>query len=160
LASVARFIAAGLGGGWMPFAPGTFGSLTAAIAAWLMLHAWGAAALWIGWSVLLPVACWSTYTVLSNEADTDPAWIVVDEWLGQWLTLMIALLVLPASGAVFICAFAAFRFFDILKPGPIRKLEHMGPAWWAIHADDLLAGVFAGLTLIAGGIFLDRLVQG
>lgn len=144
----------------MPFAPGTFGSLTAAIAAWLMLHAWGAAALWIGWAVLLPVACWSTYTVLPNEADTDPAWIVVDEWLGQWLTLMIALLLLPANWAVFVCAFAAFRFFDILKPGPIRKLEHVGPAWWAIHADDLLAGIFAGLTMIAGGIFLDRLVQG
>jgi len=160
LHSLARFVVTGLGSGLMPLAPGTSGSLAAAGLAWLMVHIWGIAALWLGLLFLLPVACWSTCIILPSEQEPDPGWIVVDEWLGQWLTLAIALFTLPASWPVFAGAFVTFRFFDILKPGPIRKLEHTGPAWWTIHADDLLAGVFAGLTMIAGGVVLDRLLQG
>jgi len=152
--STARFIAAGLGSGWVPVAPGTFGSLAALVAAWFMIHAWGTLSLWFGWFFLLPVACWSTYVVLYGEQESDPAWIVVDEWLGQWLTLMIAMLVLPVNPLVFVLAFAGFRFFDILKPGPIKMIEHAGPAWWSIHADDILAGIFAGLVLLAGNFIM------
>jgi len=157
--STARFLAAGLGSGWVPVAPGTFGSLAALVAAWFMVHAWGTVSLWFGWFVLLPVACWSTYVVLSGEQESDPAWIVVDEWLGQWLTLLIAFVVLPANPLVFVLAFAGFRFFDILKPGPIKVIEHTGPAWWSIHADDILAGIFAGLTLLAGN-FMASVISG
>jgi len=154
LLNVARFIAAGFGGGWIPLGPGTFGSLTALIPAWLLIHTWGVISLWLAWLFLLPVACWVTYVVLAKEKDMDPGWIVIDEWLGQWLTLLIIFSVLPTMPMMVILAFVAFRFFDILKPGPIKMIEHMGPDWWAIHADDLLAGIFAGLTLLAGNFLL------
>jgi len=157
--NTARFLAAGLGSGWAPIAPGTSGSLAALVAAWFMIHVWGVLALWFGWFVLLPVACWSTYVVLSGEQESDPAWIVVDEWLGQWLTLLIAFVMLPVNLLVFVLAFAGFRFFDILKPGPIKALEHAGPAWWSIHADDILAGIFAGLALLAGN-FMVSVISG
>ncbi len=121
-----------------------------------MIQAWGITAVWIAWLLLLPVACWSTLIVLPQEADTDPAWIVVDEWLGQWLSLIIALLILPVNGPTFVFAFLTFRFFDILKPWPIRKLEHTGPGWWAIHADDLLAGVYTGITMLALHMLVGR----
>jgi phosphatidylglycerophosphatase A len=45
-------------------------------------------------------------------------------------------------------AFLAFRLFDIFKPFPIRQLEHMGSPWWAIMADDLLAGVMGGAVIV------------
>jgi len=150
LLSIARFLAAGLGSGWIPVAPGTSGSLAALVTAWLMIQAWGVASLWLAWLFLLPVACWSTYMVLAREENMDPGWIVIDEWLGQWLTLLIAFFALPATPLVFILAFTGFRFFDILKPGLIKTVEHAGPDWWAIHGDDLLAGIFAGMTLLAG----------
>lgn len=152
--SLARFVAAGLGSGRVPLAPGTSGSLAALLAAWLIIQAWGVISLWLAWVLLLPVACWSTYVALSGEKETDPGWIVVDEWLGQWLTLLIVFVVLPVSLLVFALAFAGFRFFDILKPGPIRAIEHVGPDWWSIHADDLLAGILAGVTLLAGYFIL------
>jgi len=155
---VARFLAAGLGSGWIPVAPGTFGSLAALIPAWFMIQTWGMASLWLAWLLLLPVACWSTYVVLAREKDMDPGWIVIDEWLGQWLALLIAFFALPVTPLVFVLAFAGFRFFDILKPGPIKIVEHVGPDWWAIHGDDLLAGIFAGVTLLAGNQLLSMVL--
>lgn len=152
--SIARFIATGLGSGRVPIAPGTFGSLAALIPAWLIIHAWGVAGLCLAWLLLLPVACWSTYVLLADVAEADPAWIVIDEWLGQWLTLLLAFIALPVNMTVFALAFAGFRFFDILKPGPIRAIEHTGPDWWSIHADDLLAGIFAGMLLLTGYFIL------
>jgi len=74
--STARFIAAGLGSGWVPAAPGTSGSLAALVAAWFVIHAWGTLSLWFGWFFLLPVACWSTYIALAGEQESDPAWVV------------------------------------------------------------------------------------
>jgi len=156
---MARFLAAGMGSGWVPLAPGTSGSLAALVPAWLMIKAWGVASLWLAWLCLLPVACWATYVVLAGEEESDPAWVVIDEWLGQWLTLLIALVALPATPLVFVLAFTGFRFFDILKPGPIKVIEHAGPAWWSIHADDILAGIFAGLVLL-GGDFMVSVISG
>jgi len=154
LLNAARFVAAGFGSGWMPFAPGTFGSLAAGIVAWGVIQAWGVVFLWFAWFLLLFIACWSTWIALPEEQETDPQWVVIDEWLGQWLTLLIAFIALPINPMMFILAFAGFRFFDILKPGPIKIVEHVGPDWWAIHADDLLAGIFAGAMLLAGNYFL------
>ncbi len=151
---LARFVAAGLGSGRVPFAPGTSGSLAALFAAWLVIQTWGVISLWLAWVLLLPVACWSTYVVLRGEQETDPGWVVIDEWLGQWLTLLIACIAFHARPPVFLLAFAGFRVFDIFKPGPIREIEHIGPDWWSIHADDLLAGIFAGVTLLAGKLIL------
>ncbi len=152
--NLARFIAAGLGSGRVPFAPGTSGSLAALVVAWLIVQTWGVVLLWLAWVLLLPLACWSTYLALPEEKENDPGWVVIDEWLGQWLTLLIVFTVLPVSWFVFILAFAGFRFFDILKPGPIKAVEHAGPDWWSIHADDLLAGVFAGVALLTGNFLL------
>ncbi len=154
LLNMARFIAAGFGSGWLPVAPGTFGSLAALVVACLVIQTWGVAFLWFGWFLLLPVACWSTWVALPEDQETDPRWVVIDEWLGQWLTLLIAFVALPANPMVLTLAFAGFRFFDILKPGPIRAVEHAGPDWWSIHADDLLAGIFAGAVLLAGNFLL------
>jgi len=147
---LALLLAAGFGSGWLPKAPGTFGSLASLLPAWLLLDQFGFAALILALLLLLPLACWSTRVVLPLIKDKDPGWIVIDEWLGQWLTLLIVLPLLQTSWWSFALCFAAFRVFDIWKPGPVRRAEHLGPAWWSIHGDDLLAGLFAGLSLAGG----------
>ncbi len=121
--------------------------MSAALVAWLIFRHLGVGALGAAWLLLLPAACWSTHILLPAGNDKDPSWVVVDEWLGQWLSLLLSLQFLPLAFTTFLSAFVAFRFFDILKPWPIRRLEHVGPDWWAIHADDLAAGVYAAAAL-------------
>ncbi len=146
---LARWLASGFGSGYAPKAPGTAGSLASLPVAWLLLHWGGWAGLGMAWLALLLLACWSTWRLLPRLHDKDPSWVVIDEWLGQWLTLLLAT---PLSGAgftAFALAFAAFRLFDIVKPGPVGMAERLGPAWWSIHADDLAAGALGG-ALVAG----------
>ncbi len=151
---LARFIAAGFGSGWLPKAPGTFGSLAALLPAWWLVSVCGAYGLLGLWLLLLPLACWSTFVSLPGMQDKDPGWVVIDEWLGQWLTLLLTLPLLGTTWWSFAIAFAAFRLFDIWKPGWVGYAEHMGPAWWSIHADDLMAAVYAGLGVGAGYIIV------
>jgi len=149
-----RLIAAGFGSGWVPFAPGTSGSLAALVIGFMLVHGLGLWGILAALVILLPVACRACYIVLADGGDRDPAWIVVDEWLGQWLCLGIIALFLPLTPVLAIAAFAGFRFLDIVKPWPVSAAEHWGPDWWAIQADDLVAGAISGLIIVLAGIWL------
>jgi phosphatidylglycerophosphatase A len=87
--------------------------------------------------------------VLPTLAVDDPGWIVIDEWVGQWLALALIIMVYGVSVLNMALAFAAFRLFDVLKPFPIRQIEHLGPAWWSIMADDVMAGLMGGGLVLA-----------
>jgi phosphatidylglycerophosphatase A len=75
----------------------------------------------------------------------DPGIVVVDEVVGQWVTL-IALPFTPLTAGL---GFVLFRVMDIAKPWPARDLERV-PGGWGIMADDVAAGVYAHLALRAG----------
>jgi len=148
--TVSGWIAAGLGSGWLPKAPGTWGSLAALpLAVWLA-DALGAQAVLLGALLLTLIGCVVCAMVLPNLESEDPGWIVIDEWAGQWLTLGLIVLFFGLSVLNIVLAFAAFRIFDILKPFPIRQIEHIGPAWWSIMADDLAAGLLGGGLVLIG----------
>jgi len=148
--TVARFICSGLGSGWVPVAPGTAGSMAATFVGWGIWHYWGAIGLMISSILLTPLACWACYVILSHHSDDkDPGWIVVDEWLGQWVCLFCVAMVAELNVYWFAACFIAFRILDIAKPWPIGLVERVGPPWWSIQADDLLAGAISG-TVLAG----------
>ena len=73
--------------------------------------------------------------------------VVVDEVLGQWLTLLGAT---TLNWKTFLAAFLLFRLFDIWKPWPIRRFENL-PEGLGIVADDLAAGVYAAIVLLISG---------
>jgi phosphatidylglycerophosphatase A len=78
-------------------------------------------------------------------ADADPGWVVIDEIAGQ----MIALLTLHRIGFMGVAlAFALFRLFDVVKPGPVGWADRQGGAS-GIMADDVVAGGLAALVLLA-----------
>src|SRR4029453_14428568 len=79
----------------------------------------------------------------------DPRHVVIDEVAGQFLALIAIPHVLHGDWWPAILAFALFRLFDIVKPYPARKLESL-PGGLGIMADDLVAGVYAGLLLAVG----------
>ncbi|MDX8408576.1 MAG: phosphatidylglycerophosphatase A [Mariprofundales bacterium] len=144
-----EWVAAGFGSGWLPKAPGTWGSLAALLPGWWILHLGGEIGLLVAVLLVTLLGCGVCWRVLPQMEDQDPGWIVIDEWAGQWLAMAIVAPVVVSELEMLLAAFTAFRFFDILKPWPIRRLEHAGPAWWSIMADDLMAGLFAGVTVMA-----------
>ena len=139
------------GSGFSPKAPGTAGSLAAILVAWPLAQAgvdrWGF--LLLGIAALVP-AIWSAGIVARESGRKDPQIVVVDEVVGQWITLAGAPRINWRSMLI---AFALFRFFDILKPPPVRNLERI-PGGAGIVLDDAAAGVYASLVLFAAGWYL------
>ncbi len=128
--------------GYLPLAPGTWGSL-AATATWFIIIESTSTITFI--IVIIIIFTLGVYTSSITEgylAKKDPSIIVIDEWVGQW----IALLFLPKSLLWGLVAFALFRLFDIWKPYPIKTLDKI-PRGWGIMLDDVLAGVYALLVL-------------
>jgi phosphatidylglycerophosphatase A len=152
-----RLIASCFGLGWLPIAPGTWGSLPPVLAFSIMLHFGAPApaivAVMVAFVVAASVACVACVPAVEALAGkTDPGEVVVDEVAGQAVVFLIIPLLLPADLSMKQCCFVTglgfflFRVLDITKPWPIRKLEAL-PAGWGVLADDLLAGVFAALLL-------------
>jgi len=126
--------------GHFPKAPGTAGSLAAAVAApWLFLIM----PLW--WRVLALLAILAVGTWACGRAENilgrkDPGCVVLDELFGQWLTLLF----FPGLPLGFLLlAFILFRFFDILKPWPVRWAETAFPGGLGVMMDDGVAGLYA-----------------
>jgi len=150
--TIHHWLAAGLGSGWLPKAPGTWGSLASLLPAWLILQQGGAVSLLVASLLILLLGCWSCYVVLPTLKDKDPGWIVIDEWAGQWFCLGLLLLVFELTPLTVLLAFIGFRGFDILKPWPVSRIETVGPSWWSIMADDIAAGLMGAAVMITIGL--------
>jgi len=160
------------GSGMSPKAPGTMGSLAAAIVAYPMAlwaqsepfgqtdlffnvqsHYFGifmnlfflAAALIVFFAAIPFVK-----KAMKDTGTEDPGWIVIDEVCGIFMALaFVPLEFIIAQPWILAVAFGLFRFFDILKPLGIHKFEKF-PGAWGVMADDLLGGVYAGILIWAG----------
>jgi len=144
-----HWLAAGFGSGWLPKAPGTWGSLACLLPAWLILTWDGVTGLLLASVIVLIIGCYVCAIVLPTLADKDPGWIVIDEWAGQWLCLALLVPVTGDGPISFLIAFIAFRLFDIFKPWPVSLSERLGPPWWSIMADDVVAGLMGAAVVIA-----------
>ena len=149
----AFWFATWFGCGLFPKAPGTAGAIGALIVAWPLafFHHWPP--LWFG--ALAIVILWpsvaSATAVAVGTGNQDPQIVVIDEVVGQWITLAGATHLTPLS---FLYALILFRLFDIWKPPPIRSIEQL-PAGTGIVLDDAMAGVYGAIILyVAGQIHL------
>ncbi len=138
----AVFFASGCGVGWISRMPGTLGSLLAFPLAFLIEPA-GAWVYWLFVVAFVAVGIPLTGRAQARIGIADAPWIVWDEIAGQ----LIALAGTPPSLVLWPLGFILFRFFDILKPGPIRWIDRQGRGGVGIMADDLVAGVCAGLIV-------------
>ncbi len=154
-----KWLAAGFGSGWLPKAPGTWGSLAALLPAWFMLEHYDLTTLWLATALVTLIGfivCFFLLPQLVARGEShDPGWIVIDEWAGQWLCIVILLTVFPNSELTMLLplAFVLFRGFDIIKPFPIKTVESWGADWFSIMNDDLVAGLIGaavGLGILWG----------
>jgi phosphatidylglycerophosphatase A len=136
------------GAGYFPKGPGTAGSLAAVILAipflYLNLPVW---LLGVASFFLLYPAIAASDIVAREASRKDPQIVVIDEVLGQWLTLAGAQ---RLNWRSLLIGFVLFRIFDILKPSPVRQLERV-PGGAGIVLDDMMAGVYGALVLYAAG---------
>ncbi|MCV6824398.1 MULTISPECIES: phosphatidylglycerophosphatase A [Halocynthiibacter] len=153
-----KLIATFFGAGLLKPAPGTWGSLAALPAAYILHLIGGFPVLAVATIAVIFVGIWATKQETAGKADHDPGEIVIDEVAGMWIALW------PVSfGAGFaettmlalypgiIVAFLAFRAFDITKPGPVGWADRRNDAV-GVMLDDVIAGVFAALTVVAFGV--------
>lgn len=147
-----RLLTSCFGLGYLPIAPGTWGSIPVAAVFGLMCYQ-GVSAVTVSVVMGIIVLAGAIICILFGPeaieamGKKDPSEVVADEVAGQ----AVAFIGACASGAkavtiVTIAGFLLFRFFDILKPFPCRKLEKL-PKGFGILADDLMAGVYAAIVL-------------
>lgn len=135
-------IASAGGAGYVPFAPGTFGSLVG-LGLWGILPAspliHGAAVV-----TLLIAGSWAAGATERHLNKTDPGQVVIDEVMGMLVTLFLN----PVGWGGAWLGFLLFRIADVIKPFPANRLERL-PGGLGVMADDLMAGLYANLALRA-----------
>jgi phosphatidylglycerophosphatase A len=140
--SVALPLATVFGVGYVPLAPGTFGSAVG-LALWAVLpSSWSAQVLTI--AVLAVLGSWSGSVAERHFNRTDPSQVVLDEVLGMVITLFLN----PVGWPGAIAGFGLFRIADIIKPYPANRFEKL-PGGAGIMADDAMAAVYTNLVLRA-----------
>lgn len=133
--------------GYSPLAPGTMGSMAAALVFFIFppyLSAWSFS---LGLTVLFVVSVWSAQKMVeaarqSQAGKVDPQEVVIDEVMGMAVTLAFMPLSLRTIGI----GFLLFRIFDIIKPFPARRSEKL-PGGWGVVMDDVVAGIYANVGL-------------
>lgn len=148
-----NIIATGFGAGYFPYAPGTMGAILAMAIYIGLSFTLSYSSLFIVLLALIVVftvlGVWSG-TVSEKYWGEDPSRVVVDEMVGQWIVMT----AIPQSlGWKYILAsLILFRFFDIVKPLGVRKMEQLGGGL-GIMADDILAGIYGAMVLFTACYF-------
>ncbi len=158
-----RLLTSCFGLGWLPLAPGSWGSLPPAIAFSLACYLGGSDLLvfllMLAFFISGSIVClkFSSAAVVVTGKN-DPNEVVADEVAGQALTFLAMPFVMgeTLSGrqllVIVSLGYFLFRLFDTVKPWPSYRLEEL-PDGWGILADDLMAGVYAGLALVIAAKF-------
>ena len=133
-------ISTGLYTGLFPIVPGTIGTIPAWALGYFAFRE-NASMLAMATVVLTLISIWAAGAAEARFGH-DSKKIVIDEWAGMFVTLLFT----PPTLGWYCAAFAAFRFFDVLKLWPAAQAEQL-PRGWGVTADDIVAGLQAGVTV-------------
>jgi len=139
---VALLLSIWFGAGLFPGMPGTFGT-AAAIPLYLLVNFLHTRYQALFLLIIIIGAIWSSHRSQCILGTVDPHEIVIDEVAG----FLLSIIFLPFTLRNLIAGFFLFRFFDILKPPPIKMIEEKVKGGWGIVFDDLAAGVYTYLSL-------------
>lgn len=138
------FFVSFFGVGFLPYAPGTWGTLATLPFLYLLGHFQVPILFFLPFLIIMTIiSCFVTDIVQKKFEVKDPSWIVIDEVLGMAVTW---LFVASNHWTHLLLLFGLFRFFDIVKMGPVKFLDQKVKNGAGTILDDLLSGVFAGLT--------------
>lgn len=124
-------------------APGTVGTL-GALPLYLLVRGHGTLAVLATAAIVTAAGVWASNVVVRDSGEKDPQRVVIDEVAG----VLVALAAAPPTWGGVALAVGLFRLFDITKPFPARRAERL-PEGWGVVLDDLVAGVWAALAVLA-----------
>lgn len=130
--------------GYIPFAPGTFGSIPGLVLGAVLQRAAPGWALWAAVVVLTLIGIWAATAAEQHFGHKDPGPVVIDEVVGMMITMG----GLPLGPLGWFAAFVVFRACDVIKPFPARQMERL-PRGVGVMMDDVLAGVW-GYVIMRG----------
>jgi len=136
-------LATWFGAGYLPKAPGTWGSLAALPFGWMLMETGGVVVLSFASIIVFVVGLWAAKDYMERTGSHDPGPVVIDEVAGQWIVLLLA----PLDPVYYVLSFVLFRLFDIFKPWPISWADQSLGGAWGVMLDDVLAGMF-GLAIL------------
>ena len=128
--------------GFCPIAPGTVGSAVGLGIAWVLSGSPGPQAL--GCLLAIGLGLWSAGPTARKMGSKDPRAVIIDEVAG----MMVGVVLLPVKWASYGGAFLLFRFLDVVKPPPLRRIESL-PGSLGIVGDDLVAGLVTNVIVRA-----------
>ena len=145
---ICLFFATVFGVGYSPIAPGTAGAIVACLSLWFfekfnLISTTSTPFLYIGLIVIITIIGIVAGNRLEKELGKDASIIVIDEVVGMWITMLFV----PFTWLTILIGFILFRFFDILKPLGIRKMENFSGGL-GVMADDMLAGIYSNILLL------------
>ncbi len=135
-------LATGFGVGYSPVAPGTLGTLIA-IPAFYFLSNISSPIYEITLIGFFFLSVWVSENAEIFLGKKDDQKIVIDEIMG----FLVTMLWIPKAAILILIGFLLFRFFDILKPFPIRRLERNLKGGYGVVLDDVMAGIYANIVL-------------
>jgi len=153
MTKIKKAIVTGLGCGYLPIAPGTWGSAATTLVFMIVVWASNGSKLWSSAAMLILAVVSSAGCVAlgafteQTYGKKDPSQCTIDEWAGQAITYLL----LPISGHWHSWLWAAglgfvlFRIMDIIKPPPARAMEKLAMGW-GVLLDDVFAGIYANLA--------------
>jgi phosphatidylglycerophosphatase A len=139
----AALLATWFGAGFLPVAPGSWGSLTALPCAALLVWLGGPVLVLATGIVLFVLGIWAADAYMETVQVHDPSAIVIDEVVGQWVTLAL----LPLDPLVYALGFVLFRVLDVLKPWPANFVDRAVTGGFGVMLDDVIAGAYAAGAL-------------
>jgi len=146
----AKIVATWFGAGLARKAPGTWGSVAALPFAWAIQYWAGSAGLMLAAMLVFLIGWAASNRLVDTMGIEDPQIIVVDEVVGQWLTLACGPLSIPA----YLIGLLLFRAADITKPFPARWADRQVGGGLGVMLDDVLAALYSGFGLW----LIDRIV--
>lgn len=150
---IALVLATFFGAGLSPKAPGTAGSLATLPLAFAAAYFFGLDGIFYTALVVFFVGVWATHQLIKDSAEKDPSKVVIDETAGQLISFVLVAPQLQHNHnlsvlAVYLLGFALFRFFDIVKMGPVKWADTKLKNAWGVMLDDVFAGMAAAIVLL------------
>jgi len=147
LSNPLHLISLGFGSGLSPVMPGTVGTLFGWVSYVILSEAWPEIFTPLVWALIIAIGfalgIWACERTGRDLGKSDHGGMVWDEIIAFWLVL---LFLMPAGWLTQTCAFVLFRFFDMLKPPPIRYFDQHVKGGFGVMWDDILAAFYTLLV--------------